>query len=433
MEGQKPALVLILAAAAGLAFSEGPAPAADVVEAAPREAIIRDWTLQDAGRNAGNCFKSTSSATIETAMVTRVLDELGDGGKAMRGELAALTAAKAPGSDPRWRALYLKACDARRALRLKPLLAKWKRIVFTKHYNLGGSHYAYTEGQSDAQAERHFHPGTALCVLEMDGGKAVVRTLIQDAKGVIRDPDVSYDGKRILFAWKKDNRKDDYHLYEMEAATGKVRQLTFGLGYADYESCYLPNGDILFNSTRCVQIVDCWWTEVSNLYVCDKDGRFLRRISFDQVHSNYPTVLADGRVIYTRWDYNDRGQLYPQPLFVMNQDGTAQTEFYGNNSWFPTTVMHARGIPGTIKLVAVFSGHHSHQRGKLGIIDPSKGRQEATGAQLISPVRETKAVRVDAYGQNGDQFQYPYPLNETQYVVTYMPDSGGNRRYKQPD
>ncbi len=432
MEGQKLTLVLILAVLAGVVLTAGPARAADVAEAAPREAIILDWTLQDAGGNAKNCFKSSSSATIEIAMVTRVLDELGDGGKALRGELTALTAAKAPGSDPRWRALYLKACDARRALRLKPLLAKWRKIVFTKHFNMGGSHYAYTEGQSDAQAERNYRPGTALCMLEMDGDKAVVRTLIQDAKGVIRDPDVSYDGKRILFAWKKDDRKDDYHLYEMEAATGKVRQLTFGLGYADYESCYLPNGDILFTSSRCVQIVDCWWTEVSNLYTCDKDGRFLRRLSFDQVHSNYPTVLDDGRVIYTRWDYNDRGQLYPQPLFVMNQDGTGQTEFYGNNSWFPTTIMHARGIPGTTKLVAIFSGHHSHQRGKLGIIDPGKGRQEATGTQLIAPVRETKAVRVDAYGQGGDQFQYPYPLSETEFVVTYTPDGGGNRRYKQP-
>jgi len=71
--------------------------------------------------------------------------------------------------------------------------------------------------------------------------------------------------------------------------------LTFGRGFADYEGAYLPNGDIIFNSTRCVQIVDCWWTEVSNLYTCDKDGRYLRRLSFDQVHTNYPTVLEDGR------------------------------------------------------------------------------------------------------------------------------------------
>ena len=50
------------------------------------------------------------------------------------------------------------------------------------------------------------------------------------------------DGKRILFSWKKSDREDDYHLYEMEVATRKVRQLTDGLGFADYEGAYLPGG-----------------------------------------------------------------------------------------------------------------------------------------------------------------------------------------------
>ena len=258
---------------------------------------------------------------------------------------------------------------------------------------MGGSHYAYTEGLSDAQRERHFKPGTALCILDMSGGYyGNVYTLIEDPKGVIRDPDVSYDGKRILFSWKKDDRKDDYHLYEMDIATNKIRQLTDGLGHADYEGIYLPNDDIIFNSTRCVQIVDCWWTEVSNLYIMNKDGKYMRRISFDQVHTNYPQVMDDGRVIYTRWDYNDRGQLYPQPLFQMNIDGTGQTELYGNNSWFPTTIMHARGIPGSSKIIAIFSGHHTRQRGKLGIIDPSRGRQEAEGAKLIAPPQEIQGL-----------------------------------------
>lgn len=117
------------------------------------------------------------------------------------------------------------------------LLKVTKKIVFVKHYNLGGSHYAYTESLSDAQFEgdRHFNPSAALCVLEMDGAYGKVRTLIKDDKGVIRDPDVSFDAKHILFSWKKSDRKDDYHLYEMNLADGKIRQLTDGLGHADYE------------------------------------------------------------------------------------------------------------------------------------------------------------------------------------------------------
>ncbi len=391
-----------------------------------------DWALQDVGKDFHNWFGNASDTELEKKMVARVLDEIGPGGGDFRGELEELCAGGSAPDDHRWLDLYVKACERRRGMRLKPLLEHCAKIVFTKHYNLGGSHYAYTEGQSDAQSERHFIPGASLCLLKMNGNYGDVQTLIHDPNGVIRDPAVSYDAKRILFAWKKSDRKDDYHLYEMDVASGTVRQLTFGLGFADYEPAYLPNGDIVFSSTRCVQTVDCWWTEVSNLYTCDKDGSYLRRLTFDQVHTNYPSVRDDGQVIYTRWEYSDRGQIYTQPLFRMNPDGTGQTECYGNNSWFPTTIMHARGIPASSEIVAVLSGHHTHQRGKLAIIDIRRGRQEAAGVQLVAPVRETRAVRVDQYGQDGDQFQYPYPLSETCFLVTYDPYGSGSKRYVRP-
>ncbi|HIJ52657.1 MAG TPA: hypothetical protein HPP66_05825 [Planctomycetes bacterium] len=391
-----------------------------------------DWTYQDYGMDFHRWFSRGDNSDIERKIIVKVLAELAPDAKKLVADYEHLCQSDISPTDQRWLNLYVEACERRRWIRLRPLLKKCKKIVFTKHFNMGGSHYAYTEGQSDAQHERNFTPGSALCLLEMDGCYGKVRTLINEPDGVIRDPDVSYDGRRILFAWKKSDRGDDYHLYEMGLETGNVRQLTFGLGFADYEGAYLPNDDIIFNSTRCVQIVDCWWTEVSNLYVCNKDGRYLRRLTFDQVHTNLPTVTEDGRVIYTRWEYNDRGQIYPQGLFQMNPDGTGQTEYYGNNSWFPTTILHARSIPGTQKLVAILSGHHTHQRGKLAIIDTRKGRQEASGVRFIAPVREAEAVRIDAYGQDGDQFQYPYPLSETEFLVAYDPQGSPNQRYVRP-
>jgi len=391
-----------------------------------------DWLLQDrpfrtptddsdAQRHFGWFFEARRDAGLEQQLIRRVLDDLGDAGQTLAPRLETLIQAATSPDDPAWLNLYVDACRLRRAVRLRSLSGQVPQFVFTKHYTLGGSHYAYTEGQSDAQAERHFVPGSALCLACCDGDQPRVETLIGDPGGVIRDPDVSYDGRRVLFAWKKSDREDDYHLYEMDLESRVIRQLTHGLGVADYEAVYLPDGDIIFNSTRCVQIVDCWWTEVSNLYRCDGDGRFLRRLTFDQVHDNYPTVTDDGRILYTRWEYNDRGQIYPQPLLQMNPDGTNQCDFYGGNSWFPTTILHARGVPGTQKVAAIATGHHSRQTGKLILIDPAKGRQENAGVQLIAPVRDTPAVKIDAFGQKGELFQYPYPLSETEYLVTYHP------------
>ena len=380
-----------------------------------------DWMMQDGGEEMAAWLLAKAGTDFEQRIIGRVLAELGATSAPLRRELEQLRQDKVSSGEDRWLNLYVRAGEQRRTRRLAAVHAGAPRFVFTKHRTVRPSFFAYTEGQSDAQAERHFIPGAELCLWEIDGATNKVRTLLTDPNGAIRDPAVSWDGTKVLFAWKKSLNDDDYHLYELDVASGKIRQLTSGLGFADYEPAYLPNGDIIFSSTRCVQIVDCWWTEVSNLYTCDQNGRHLRRLAFDQVHTVFPQVLDDGRVIYTRWDYNDRGQVFPQALFQMNPDGTGQTEFYGNNSWFPTTIAHARGIPGTQKVLAILCGHHSTQAGKLAVIDPAKGRQENSGVQLVAPIRQTKAERIDSYGQQGELFQYPHPLNAREFLVTYAP------------
>ena len=71
-----------------------------------------------------------------------------------------------PRSEGQLLELYVRACEQRRALRLQTVLRQAPRIVFTKHRTIRPSFFAYTEGQSDAQNERHFRPGAALCLLE---------------------------------------------------------------------------------------------------------------------------------------------------------------------------------------------------------------------------------------------------------------------------
>lgn len=389
-----------------------------------------DWAKQDYSINFYVWFgKAASDTTMERSMIQKVITELGSAGSGFQTELNALVSSNVSGDDARWLDLYGRSCEQRRTKRLAPLLAKTDKIIFAKHFNFMGSFYAYTEAQSDDRAEYNFSPGSALCELKMEGIFGTVSTLLNSTTGVIRDPDISSDGSKILFSHKKSDG-DDYHLYEMNYATKQVRQLTSGAGFADYEGIYLPDGNIMFNSTRVVQSVDCWITPVSNFYIMDGNGAYMRRIGYDQVHTNYPTMAEDGRVIYTRWEYNDRGQMMPQEFFQMNPDGTNQTAVYKSNSGFPVNPLHIRAIPGTTKYISTFTGHHTPQAGKLGIIDPSKGREENQGARLIAPVRDTPAERIDGYGQSGEMFQYPYPVTEKEFLVSYAPEgwAGGDNK-----
>ncbi len=396
----------------------------------PEVRLEKDWIYQDHGLDFNSCFVNRKSYDTEHKMVAKVILELklkGVKTTDLDEAVQKLVNASSPGANPEWKRLYIKVCRLRRQLRLKDLRAHSSRILFTKHYFLSGVvHYAWTEHITDQQvSERNvdYRMGASLNILTIgENGGVAIEKLLDMPTGIIRDPNVSFDGTKIIFSMRKNDVTDDFHLYIMDSATRAVKQITFGLGVSDSEPCFLANGDIVFLSSRCIQNTDCWRQSVSNLYTCDSKGRFMRRLGFDQVHTNYPQVMDDGRVIYTRWEYNDRGQIFLQPLFVMNSDGTGQAEFYGGNSWFPTSILHARGIPGTQKVIAIASGHHTTQRGKLILIDRRKGTQEAAGIEYLAPRKPAKAVREDRFGWKGEQFQYPYAFDEENYLVTYCPE-----------
>jgi hypothetical protein len=317
--------------------------------------------------------------------------------------------------------------------RFKSLLDEANEYIVVRNKVLGGSHYAYTEGLSDDTNspdgnESVFRPGSKLVLLTLKENNGELKTneevLISSPNGVIRDPDVSTDGTTVLFSWKKNNN-DDFHLYIMDLTAVNpiktITQITFGSGVADIEPKFLPDGRIVFNSSRVIQNVDCWVTPVSNLHICDADGSNIIRVGFDQVHTTYPTVTKDGRVIYTRWDYSDRNQMFIQGIFQMMPDGINQTELYGNNNNFPTSLLHTRDIPGaTSKYVSIVSGHHTFQAGKLVIIDIAAGRNNKDSVEYVFPDRySNKNENVDGQGQEGALYRYPYALNENEFLVSY--------------
>ncbi|MDR3232207.1 MAG: hypothetical protein LBT46_00820 [Planctomycetaceae bacterium] len=417
----------------------------------PIERLYQDWMYQDHGLKINDCFQSSENAKIESAMVQKVLSEVDDKSLAE----TAKTLESVAGNDPRWKELYIKSCELRRQKRIAILIGKKKEtttqtpfnLVYAKHSVMGGlAHYSWTDDLTDQQRVMRYgdlRPGAQLCLLTINAdGKIENKVLFETKTGLLRDPAVSYDATKIVFSMRNSFDEDDYHLYVMDLSNNNnVVQITKDKAVSDTEPCWLPDDNIVYLSTRCSQACDCDLPQIANIYTCDRKGNFVRRIGFDQVHTNYPQVLDNGTVIYTRWEYNDRSQIWAQPLFMMNPDGTAQTEFYGNNSWFPTSILHARGVPGTEKVIAIASGHHTPQIGKLIMIDRARGTQENQGVQLIAPIRETKADKIDRLGQGGELFQYPFAINEREFLVAYLPEGvypetqiGGfyNERYKTP-
>ncbi len=148
-----------------------------------------------------------------------------------------------------------------------------------------------------------------LCKLNLRTGKLTL--LIDDPQGSVRDPAVHYDGKRILFSYRKGGT-ENYLLYLINSDGGGLRRITEGK-FDDYEPCWLPDGGIAFVTTRARRWVNCWSTQVGNIWRCDADGGQMRPLSANIEHDNTPWVLPDGRILYTRWEYIDRSQVNLSP------------------------------------------------------------------------------------------------------------------------
>ena len=261
-----------------------------------------------------------------------------------------------------------------------------EEIVFAvRQPGKDGHWYANFSYYADSEDRITYGEGGRLCRLNLVTGKLTV--LLEDKKGGVRDPIVHYDAQKILFSYRKGGQPY-YHLYEINIDGSGLRQLTFG-PYDDIEPTYLPNGDIVFVSSRCKRWVNCWLTKVAVLYRCSADGRNLRPISANNEHDNTPWLLPDGRLIYQRWEYVDRSQVDYHHLWTCNPDGTNQMVFFGN--MHPSTLMiDAKPVPNSPKVVSIFSPGHGRREhmGAIVVIDPFKGPDDLSAVRYIQ--REPK-------------------------------------------
>ncbi|MBO7679839.1 MAG: hypothetical protein J6S75_09240, partial [Thermoguttaceae bacterium] len=251
--------------------------------------LFLDWLYQDVGPDDEVVFSDSSDGSAEALLIEKVLsqieseaeqrgEELSQQAKsdvsALRQDLARLVEENASGSAPPWRELYRRCCTLRRLGRLAETIEQAPRWIYTTHYVLGGSHYAYTEDVTDAQLVEDYgrcDGGELFEATIGQDGTVQSRSLVRTDTGTLRDPDVDWDASRIVFSMRRSFTDDDFHLYEYSVSDGRLTQRTFGDGLADVEPCYLPSGEILFGSTRARAITDCWKTEVSNLFALSAD------------------------------------------------------------------------------------------------------------------------------------------------------------------
>jgi len=121
------------------------------------------------------------------------------------------------------------------------------------------------------------------------------------------DPEISFDGRRMLFSARK-APSDDWNIYEMELGDASVRQITRGLGdcrHPVYQGSHYtivadePWYQITFVSDRAGELEEHAPIRSTSLYSCRLDGTDVRRLTFNPSSDMGPTVLPDGRLLFS--------------------------------------------------------------------------------------------------------------------------------------
>lgn len=313
----------------------------------------------------------------------------------------------------------------REALIANPLLSGRPILFVVRRQYKSDHHNTATMFQTGEINTGSFQGGGALKVIDFArSGK--VKTLLEVPDGVARDPDVSFDGKRVLFSMRRD-RADDYHIYEIGADGSGLRQLTFGSGISDIDPIYLPDGRVLFSSTREPKYCMCNRHIMCNLFTMEADGANVQQIGHSTLHEGHPSLLPDGRVIYDRWEYVDRNFGDAQGVWSVSPDGTNHCIYWGNNTNSPGAVLDARAIPGTERLIANFSSCHDRPWGALAIVDRRLGIDGPAPVIRTWPADAIDLVgkgNYDTFTRVNPKYEDPYPLSGKYFLCSRMTGKG---------
>ena len=279
--------------------------------------------------------------------------------------------------------------------------------------------------------------GVALKMLSpvAPGGKITTLLVPPERRNLIAI-DLHWDAKKLLYtATGVTNR--GHQLFEVDmppkvdpkTRLPVVREIeTIVAGdVSNYDACYCPDDSIIFVSNATMNGVPCirGSSPIGNLYRRKSDGT-IERLTNDQDHDWHPTILANGRVMYLRWDYTDTPHAFNRIMFSMNPDGTGQAAMYGSNSYWPNATFYSKPVPGSsTKFVGSVVGHHSGTIGGMFLFDTAKGTFEADGVvqQIPGYGKEVFARIADGLGYRDPKITSSHPLSDKYFLAACWPGS----------
>jgi hypothetical protein len=416
---KKPATQSSISSGSTLSLKNVPAPKAAPKPAGAKDVIAKDSNITDvlalADKTLGYVQKSKKLPSLAIAL--KALHKKWD--------------SKAVKPDD-YDEFYLSIRHLRRKMILSHPALDFERILINVNPPTRYSH------NGDQHLGRHSRVGKGLTILsDWKTDNIKVTPMLKKGKlpeGAVRNPDLHYDAKKVAFAFCDHTRPGQkrYFLYEAAIDGSWVRQLTgtkrdkfntwdnrATVMIEDNDPCYLPDDEIIFITTRCQSFGRCHggrYNPAWTLHRCDKNGDNIKQLSYGNENEYEPSVLNDGRIVFTRWEYTNRHEMLFHMLWACRPDGTNVTHFFGNDMLHPMMMVEATAIPGTHRVVTTAQGHHSYNTGTTVILDTNIGENTEKAISHLTP--ETPYSESPGGGWPSPHYSHPYPITDELMLVS---------------
>jgi len=267
-------------------------------------------------------------------------------------------------------------------------------------------------------------------------------------KGDASDPEVSFDGKKIVFSMRcpatntaqiggQPACTGRWNIWEYDMTSGgftggTFKRLTASTDDDDVDPAYLPNSrGYVFASNRqttsknnqidgrTYYALDEYERErVLNIHTMDANGGAIKQISFNQSHDRNPVVRPNGDIMFSRWEHvGDRNRF---AIFRVKPDGTDMFVLYGaqspGNSFLHPRDMDPSGAYKGYVVSSLMALSGTQEGGSLMFIDaanysenntPANATIQAVGGQKEVVDKAMKQGRgISTYGR----ISSPFPL-----------------------
>lgn len=314
-----------------------------------------------------------------------------------------------------------------------------KRHAAHSHRNITGSQYPWV----------HKPGGDIMRMSGLNNGALSSVIAGKLGPGHVHGMDLWWDADRLVFAFARQKEwpppfdtvkgndvfklrrcQEPTHLFEIRLDGEGLRQLTDHDTWNDLEPTYCANGDVAFASDRSGRSSECGFFTADhtgiNIYKVTADEGRISLLTDNKDIDRYPHSLDNGLIAYTRWDYQERHFFEVHSIWTMRPDGTMADAVFNQHMRAPYGVRDVRSVPGSARLVAIATGHHTFAYGPVIVVNPGQGVNSEDAVEVITPgvvpqegPPAGKPVAAGGVRDGGGVYQTPWALSDDTFLVSY--------------